>query len=185
MPEKIAITFVAGSPRVEVRLAQEAFITIRDQAIASREETGGILIGRYEGDGNTAVVTVASTRSTDSSSGRAWFQRGVVGLKELLRTRWTRGEYYLGEWHSHPGGSPDPSGPDLREMRAVSRDVSYRCPRPILIIAGISSGFAVTLSASVLADDRLLKLRQSRSSEGQTSSSSRSDTGKVTSLGES
>jgi hypothetical protein len=78
----------------------------------------------------------------------------------MLRNRWSRGEYYVGEWHSHPGGTPDPSSNDLREMQAISREVSYRCPKPIMIIAGTLAGPSVTLSVSVLENDRLIILRR-------------------------
>ncbi|WP_246746750.1 Mov34/MPN/PAD-1 family protein [Agrobacterium burrii] len=146
--------------KVAVRLSTEACRTIRDQALAAGvRETGGILIGHYDLDGNSAIVTEATTRPKDSRAGSTWFQRGVHGLKDLLRNRWSRGSYYVGEWHSHPSGSPAPSANDLKEMQAISREVSYRCPKPILIIAG-TMGATVRLSVSVLEYDRLIALRQ-------------------------
>ncbi|MBU2329202.1 MAG: Mov34/MPN/PAD-1 family protein [Alphaproteobacteria bacterium] len=158
MAEEIAMIFEHLTAGVVVKLTEQAIAIINRQALDSKlNETGGILIGRYQDDGNTAVVTGATARTVDSSSGRAWFSRGVTGLKELLRERWQHGEYYLGEWHSHPGGSPDPSGNDFREMRSISLDSRYRCTRPLLIVAGTSAG-AIELSVSVIDSGRLERL---------------------------
>ncbi|WP_077961226.1 Mov34/MPN/PAD-1 family protein [Ensifer adhaerens] len=159
MAEKIVVAFEANGAAVEVRLTEDALRLIRKEALASIDkETGGILIGRYESDGNLAVVTAATESPGDSSSGRAWFQRGMKGLTAKLRARWPHGEYYLGEWHSHPGGAPDPSSDDIRGMRSISIDISYKCPKPIMIIAG-TSGTSIRISVSVLENGRLLRLR--------------------------
>ncbi|WP_245512270.1 Mov34/MPN/PAD-1 family protein [Rhizobium leguminosarum] len=159
MAEHIVVAFQAASATVEVRLTDAALRLIEKEALGSvGQETGGILIGRYEGDGNVAVVTAATERPNDSSSGRAWFQRGVSGLTAKLRARWTHGEYYLGEWHSHPGGAPDPSSNDIREMHSISIDTSYRCPKPIMVIAG-TSGQSIRISVSVLENGRLTRLK--------------------------
>ncbi|MGH7965101.1 MAG: Mov34/MPN/PAD-1 family protein [Candidatus Binatia bacterium] len=144
---------------MEVRLTDAALRLIEREALASaNKETGGILIGRYENDGNVAVVTAASERPVDSSAGRAWFQRGISGLTAKLRARWVHGEYYLGEWHSHPGGAPDPSNNDIREMRSIAIDTRYRCPKPIMVIAG-TSGQSMRISVSVLENGRLIRLK--------------------------
>ncbi|ELT50860.1 Mov34/MPN/PAD-1 family protein [Brucella sp. ZJ1_1] len=159
MDEKIVVTFQAESATVEVRLTDAALRLIETEALASaNKETGGILIGRYENDGNVAVVTAATERPADSLAGRAWFQRGISGLTAKLRARWTQGEYYLGEWHSHPGGAPDPSSNDVREMRSISIDPSYRCPKPIMVIAG-TSGKSMRVSVSVLETGGLIRLK--------------------------
>lgn len=159
MAEKIEVTFEAMNAAVEVRLTEGALRLIREDSLASvGKETGGILIGRYAADGNIAIITAATERPADSSSGRAWFQRGNKGLTAKLRARWLHGEYYLGEWHSHPDGAPDPSSNDIREMRSISIDASYRCPKPIMIIAGTSNK-SVRISVTILESGRLLRLR--------------------------
>ncbi|QKW96863.1 hypothetical protein GSF67_07005 [Agrobacterium sp. CGMCC 11546] len=104
-------------------------------------------------DGNVAVVTAATERPVDSLSGRAWFQRGINGLTAKLRARWTQGEC-----HSHPGGAPDPSGNDVRKMHSISIDPSYRCPKPITVIAG-TSGKSMRVSVSVLETGELIRPR--------------------------
>ena len=99
-------------------------------------ETGGVLVGRYLGDGSVAHIEFASSPPGDSSGGLDWFERGKDGLAELLREQWNLPErrYYLGEWHFHPLGRAEPSQQDRRQLSEIARDKNYRCTRPILAI---------------------------------------------------
>lgn len=105
------------------------------------EETGGILVGFYTGALDCAVVTGASERPPDSESGRTWFVRGTVGLQRWLDRLWRRSRrrYYLGEWHFHPGGDPEPSLTDAKQMGEIAGNASYRCPEPVLLLVGGSA----------------------------------------------
>ncbi|MBY5660410.1 Mov34/MPN/PAD-1 family protein [Rhizobium leguminosarum] len=166
MAEKVLVAFHSVNATVEVRLTDAALRLVEKEALASPDsETGGILIGRYEDEGNVAVITTATERPGDSKAGRAWFQRGISGLTTKLRGRWKHGEYYLGEWHSHPGSAPDPSTNDIREMRSISIDTSYRCPKPILVIAG-TPGQHMRISVSVMENGGLIRLRPMSSKPG-------------------
>jgi hypothetical protein len=99
-------------------------------------ETGGLLIGRYNFNRDRAFVTEILGPTSDSRAGHTWFVRGVSGLYSYLRTVWPRGQYYLGEWHFHPGAAPIASGPDLQQMLEISQSENYACPEPILLILG-------------------------------------------------
>ena len=101
------------------------------------KETGGILVGKYSSNLKSAQVTIVTEAPTDSKGGRTWFHRGTNGLQQLLDQVWEKkGEFYLGEWHFHPDGVPIPSIQDITEMKSISKNKSYSCPEPILIIAG-------------------------------------------------
>lgn len=100
-------------------------------------ETGGIVIGRYTASLDCALVAELQGPPAGSDAGTTWFERGADGLVEHLRRLWTtEGQYYLGEWHFHPGGAACPSPQDTTQMRAIARDPDYRCPEPLLIILG-------------------------------------------------
>ncbi|MDP9479243.1 MAG: Mov34/MPN/PAD-1 family protein [Actinomycetota bacterium] len=101
-------------------------------------ETGGILVGRYNDALNCAVVTDASERPPDSRSGRTWLLRGTAGLQGWLDRLWSSSKrrYYLGEWHFHPGGAPEPSPTDIEQMGKIARSPSYKCPEPVLLLVG-------------------------------------------------
>ena len=99
-------------------------------------ETGGILIGCYNEGHDTALVSRVTESPADSKSGPTTFRRGTRGLQGLLKALWSRGEYYLGEWHYHPGASARPSSTDTRQMQAIAGDDDIGCPEPVLVILG-------------------------------------------------
>jgi len=99
-------------------------------------ETGGIFVGRYVDSNRVARVTEMIDPPTDSESALSSFWRGEGNLAEQLKALWAEGKYYLGEWHSHPGMSPRPSGLDRQRMQKIQRDPDYNCAVPILSIIG-------------------------------------------------
>jgi proteasome lid subunit RPN8/RPN11 len=131
-------------------------------AAAGRRETGGIVIGRYDPDGRTVEVVEATPKPPGSSAGCFWFQRGEVGLKELLADRWNSGFYYVGEWHFHPDGSPKLSGRDIRAMQKIAIDPRYQCQKPILFILGGRPPVSWTLSATVFVNQIPVSVKQGR-----------------------
>lgn len=104
---------------------------------AGRVETGGILVGSYSEVQDTAVIARVTGPPRDSRAGRSFFDRGTRGLQALLDRLWrSEHEYYLGEWHFHPGGEAEPSDEDRRQMRSFATCADVRCPEPILLIVG-------------------------------------------------
>ena len=104
---------------------------------ARNQETGGILIGHYSRDHAMAFVTEVTSAPIDSVRGATWFDRGVRGLKSKLQISWRKAHtFYLGEWHFHPGASPNPSSIDSTQMVKIATSRQYACPEPILLIVG-------------------------------------------------
>lgn len=123
--------------RFGVRLGDDVVVALLVRCRSAGDaETGGVLVGRYNAPHDCADVTLASDAPPDSGSGRAWFMRGVSGVRRLLRRAWKRKEYYLGEWHFHPGGRAEPSRQDDRRMKKIATSGRYACPEPILVIVG-------------------------------------------------
>lgn len=104
---------------------------------AGQSETGGMLVGRYNQRHDTALVLDVLGPPEDSLRGRSWFQRGTLGVQQLLQRMWkSRNEHYLGEWHFHPYASPTPSNVDYEQMLAIATSASWKCPEPVLLIIG-------------------------------------------------
>ena len=103
---------------------------------AGRLETGGILIGRYNKTHDVAIVTWVCGPPEDSRRGRRQFWRGFRGVQRLLTRLWRKQEYYLGEWHYHPGGPARLSALDIEQMKCIAESTEYHCPEPILILVG-------------------------------------------------
>ncbi|NTF49067.1 Mov34/MPN/PAD-1 family protein [Rhizobium rhizogenes] len=128
--------FTSTDLRFHVVVREEVARFIVDSAIkAKNNETGGILIGHIDDNGR---ATIAEATSKPRGSKFTWrtFVRAPTGLMALLKSRWEEKQYYLGEWHSHPGSSPEPSGQDRSSMVAIAADLKYNCKEPILIIVG-------------------------------------------------
>lgn len=121
-------------------------------------ETGGLLVGHYSIWGDRAVVVAAIGPPADSGQFRNLFLRGVVGLSKMLGKIWKTGAYYLGEWHFHPFGSPDPSGTDRTQIRAFARNAELHCPRPIMAVVGGDPRGYWNLAVAVVIDDEIVLL---------------------------
>ena len=126
-------------------------------------ETGGILLGRYTPGLDCAEVTMLTGAPADSRAGRTWFHRGTAGLQRLVGRLWRdRREYYLGEWHYHPGAAPTPSGTDVTQMQMIARDPARACPEPILVIVGGHPAGDWVLAAGVYLPQRTQPLGEAR-----------------------
>lgn len=104
-------------------------------------EVGASLVGSYSDDGTQATVTGVAPLSSDSRGSRFRFQRGVQGLRKYFSRlfRLSQGTvHYVGEWHSHPGGSPTPSRTDDINMQEIADDPRALCPECILVILGLT-----------------------------------------------
>lgn len=106
--------------------------------ISGRKETGGILIGYYNRRHDCAIAIDCSAPPVDSKFGKNYFYRGVHGLQKLLKKLWnlTHRRYYLGEWHFHPFGVPEPSEVDIGQLKNNAENPSYHCPEPVMFIVG-------------------------------------------------
>lgn len=128
--------YICKESNAVIYLKNRAFVSAVNQAKKSdRKETGGILIGRYSSSLNMAYINEFSNPPSDSRAGFSWFNRGVKGLGEYLKKKWTQNEeYYLGEWHFHPANVPKPSKADIIQLKKISQDERFNCKEPILII---------------------------------------------------
>ncbi|WP_408913615.1 Mov34/MPN/PAD-1 family protein [Brucella pseudogrignonensis] len=134
------ICAVSADRLYRVRIQANVITAIVEHANHARNnETGGILIGYIDETGG-AVITEATGKPQGSAFGRFSFIRRTRGLSLLLKKRWLESQHYLGEWHTHPGGEPDPSPVDRQSMRLIALSGNYYCPEPILLILGIRRG---------------------------------------------
>ncbi|NJI72720.1 hypothetical protein HCX49_05840 [Sphingobacterium kitahiroshimense] len=119
-----------------VNITDDCINYIKELSFNSQNETGGILIGNYQNDYSVAYISLITGPPKDSKKARFTFTRGVSGLSKILDENWGVGKYYLGEWHFHPGTSPEPSRQDVNQIHQISQTGKYECPEPILLIIG-------------------------------------------------
>lgn len=119
-----------------VRLEQE----LRD---VGNQEIGGVLMGEHVKEGVFRIVDFTVQRH-----GGTWlsFVRLIQdSLKRAFKNffRSTNYQYtkfnYLGEWHSHPSFSLQPSGRDQQSMREIVKDPDVGANFVVLLIVRLKS----------------------------------------------
>ena len=116
-----------NDPAWQVRLVgglSRQLATLLEEAAPA--ETGGLLVGFVDSRAKTVYVTRALPAPPDSVGDPGRFIRGVVKVPEALSriAEHTGGVlHYVGDWHSHPGGSPDLSRTDEETAAELRRDL--------------------------------------------------------------
>jgi integrative and conjugative element protein (TIGR02256 family) len=100
-------------------------------------ETGGVLVG-YRAQAVQVITNMIgpgprAVRTTTSFEGDHEYQ-----CEELERIYRRSGAVtmYLGDWHTHPSGIPQPSALDKETLRHIAAHRPADCKRPIMLIGG-------------------------------------------------
>lgn len=131
---------------------------MRDEA-ARRDphETGGVLLGYWGED--AAVVADMVGPGPDALHGPNGFVPDAEYQEMEIAQRYeTSGRIvtYMGDWHSHPGGSGRVSRLDLRTLHTIAREPAARAPAPIMLV--VSDGDPWKLMAWIWAPIRIAYL---------------------------
>jgi integrative and conjugative element protein (TIGR02256 family) len=108
----------------------------REAERVKQNETGGVLLGWSGPD--LAITRVVGPGPSARHGARTfepdydWQEKQIAELYESSGRRLS----YLGDWHTHPGGSVTPSPTDLRTIRNIAACAEARCPRPLMAILG-------------------------------------------------
>jgi integrative and conjugative element protein (TIGR02256 family) len=103
-------------------------------------ETGGILVGRRDGDllevlrvsdAGPKAISEPTKFERDGEHCQAFLERSALELGD--------GADYVGEWHSHPGSSASPSARDTTSFADIASDPDYLTMAPLLIIVAPSA----------------------------------------------
>lgn len=99
-------------------------------------ETGGVLMG-YADDPDTIVITDvvgpgprAIHLRTSFAPDLDYQERSIARVYKQSKRRTT----YLGDWHSHPGGSSRLSSTDRRTLRRIRDHADARLPEPLMAV---------------------------------------------------
>lgn len=139
------LIFLSGDGRYGLVLRRKRWRAMLSRARSNApSEAGGALVGHYTDDLRFAVVTrVICLENRAQPRQPKRFVRDGASLSSFLLRAWRKtcgGEYYLGEWHSHPAGPPEPSGRDRREMEAIASEPEEKCRAPVLVLLGNTFG---------------------------------------------
>jgi integrative and conjugative element protein (TIGR02256 family) len=98
-------------------------------------EVGGWLLGYWSADEQTIVVVVATPPSGRGSAFGVTISGRGHGRKFDEAWDASSGSItFLGDWHTHPGGSPRPSTTDCDAMQQLATDPAYGTPVPLIAI---------------------------------------------------
>jgi integrative and conjugative element protein (TIGR02256 family) len=121
----------------KVRLSDAAEKTLRESfTSAEPNETGGVLIGLVNWNRRTVYVTRVLKPPSDSCSSPYAFVRGTSDVPdevEHIHERTGAMLGYVGEWHTHPGGEPQPSLQDLSTVEKIKPNLD-KVPLPALLL---------------------------------------------------
>ncbi len=120
-----------------VTLSESVRRFIREEARASSDgtETGGILLGHDRG-GGAIDVTVAGGPGPHALRTTNRFTRDLAHAEGLADAAYDRdGSVWIGEWHTHPKGPPEPSEVDLRTYLSHLNDSRLGFDRFLSLIA--------------------------------------------------
>jgi integrative and conjugative element protein (TIGR02256 family) len=88
------------------------------QQASDGRETGGILLGFDAPRRSNYWVTQVSGPGPDAVRERTRFRRDLEYVRAVAREAFALdGSQWIGDWHTHPCGPPEPSGRDLASWR--------------------------------------------------------------------
>ncbi len=126
-----------NKPEWEVRIKSGIDTSLRELLDKSKpDETGGVLIGLINTNTRAIYITRAMKAPSDSISSPYAFVRGVSDIPdEIQQIHELTGSMlgYVGEWHTHPKGTPSLSGQDLLSIKKIKHNLD-KVPMPTFII---------------------------------------------------
>lgn len=110
-----------------IKVGRDALRTMRGyrQMSADAPEAGGILLGRFIVKSLDIVIDEVTVPTPADVCRRYFFKRDQSTHQQVVDQRWHDSGgtcHYLGEWHTHPEPSPEPSSYDLLEWERILRE---------------------------------------------------------------
>jgi hypothetical protein len=109
-----------------------------------------VLLGITDTSRRSVNIVTALPPPQDSSGSITAFERGVSGLAAAVKEAAKRSLHqvrYVGEWHSHPRGSPtSPSATDIRQLCWLTDELESEGVPALMAIAGDDGQLSVLLA---------------------------------------
>lgn len=125
-------------------------------------ETGGVLLGRpSDRADHGAVVLHVVGPGPNARHDRYGFEPDAEWQAAQVADLWAADPTleYLGDWHTHPGGTTRFSELDQAAARTIASAPMARQPRPLMLVAALQKDVSIRVAAAVLLDGRLRPLR--------------------------
>jgi integrative and conjugative element protein (TIGR02256 family) len=110
---------------------------VREADARAPLETGGVLLGVADA-ANVWIDTIVGPGPSAQHTRTSFIPDADYQSEKVADAYRASGRRlaYLGDWHTHPGGSPRISWRDRRTLRLISHDTAARQSHPIMFILG-------------------------------------------------
>jgi [CysO sulfur-carrier protein]-S-L-cysteine hydrolase len=105
-------------------------------------EIGGMLIGYQKGKNHFAIADVTIADDTGKFSIFNFIREPIKSIKIVTELFKKKKYNYIGEWHSHPKFTLQPSSKDIATMKGIISDKGYGVNFVLLIITKLNDGKA-------------------------------------------
>ena len=123
------------SSQVKFEIEDEAYSSIKNALQKyGKLEIGGILIGYQKGKNHFSIARATVADDIGKFNVASFIREPFKSMTMLLKLFKKRKYNYLGEWHSHPSFSLNPSSNDIRTMKGIILDDAYGVSFALLII---------------------------------------------------
>lgn len=150
--------------RLTLHVDAPAYAEILLEAVATFPmETGGLLLGTWHAKDVASVAEVVGP-GPDAEHAASSFEPDADWQRAELADAWRRHAgaiEYLGDWHTHPNGTPNLSALDREALTTIAEHPAARAPRPWMVILVIDDAGRTSLHARCLTGTKLLRARVS------------------------
>ena len=115
-------------------------------------ETGGLLFGEYQDDCAIIRDIFTPNKMVHRTHGCEW--EPSKETQKVIDAKWDKGQYIIGDWHSHPDNSPEPSEIDDDQLFKDANNKKLNCPEPILLIMGGNPDMGWNMSLHLYIKDK-------------------------------
>lgn len=123
-------------------------------------ETGGLIIGEYSTDNSTAIVEKIIYPPENHFYEPCNFELDPKYSNKIIDEEWKQGRRWLGNWHSHPNNSANPSRIDDNVMFDYANSEKANLPEAISLIIGGNDVMGFELSLYLYIKDERFVFNQ-------------------------
>jgi len=122
----------------QVELSDDVLDTLSRyrQIKPSSSEAGGQLFASFDGD--RMVILRATEPTAKSRRGRTFFWPSRYDEQKEIKALFAEGLHYVGDWHSHPEFSPEPSSADIDKIQGIFGSSKHDLNCMVMLIVGTS-----------------------------------------------
>lgn len=133
MSEQLGLN-LPGGIAVKIRPDVVDHIAAHRQRSCLSREAGGQLFARIDGKTWT-IVKATGPRKSDWRS-RFGYHPNRKAENEEIKQLFAAGLHFVGDWHTHPERTPEPSGTDTHSMNDAVAQSIHELPGFIMLIVG-------------------------------------------------